>query len=62
MLEASLYISSNERCQDLKIACPEEIVFRSGWIDKIQLQELAAPFTKSVRGAYLTNILKEKVF
>jgi glucose-1-phosphate thymidylyltransferase len=62
MLEASLYISTIERRQGLKIACPEEIAFRSGWIDKNQLQQLAAPLTKSGYGAYLTNILKEKVF
>jgi glucose-1-phosphate thymidylyltransferase len=62
MLEASLYISTNERCQDLKIACPEEIPFRSGWIDTNQLEKLAAPLIKDGYGVYLTNILKEKAF
>jgi glucose-1-phosphate thymidylyltransferase len=62
MLEASLYISTIERRQGLKIACPEEIAFRSGWIDKSQLEKLAAPLIKSGYGTYLMNILKEKVF
>jgi glucose-1-phosphate thymidylyltransferase len=62
MLEASLYISTIERRQGLKIACPEEIAFRSGWIDAIQLEKLAAPLIKGGYGAYLTNILKEKAF
>ena len=62
MLEASLYISTIERRQGLKIACPEEIAFRSGWIDANQLEKLAAPLIKGGYGAYLTNILKEKAF
>jgi glucose-1-phosphate thymidylyltransferase len=62
MLEASLYISTIERRQGLKIACPEEIAFRSGWIDANQLEKLAAPLIKSGYGAYLTSILKEKAF
>ena len=62
MLEASLYISTIERRQGLKIACPEEIAYRSGWIDAAQLEKLAAPLIKSGYGAYLMNILKEKVF
>jgi len=62
MLEASLYISTIERRQGLKIACPEEVAFRSGWIDKSQLERLAAPLIKSGYGAYLMSILKEKVF
>jgi len=62
MLEASLYISTIERRQGLKIACPEEIAYRSGWIDANQLEQLAAPLIKGGYGAYLTNILKEKAF
>lgn len=62
MLEASLYISTIERRQGLKIACPEEIAFRSGWIDANQLEKLATPLIKGGYGAYLTNILKEKAF
>ncbi len=62
MLEASLFISTIERRQGLKIACPEELAFRLGWIDKAQLESLAAPLIKSGYGAYLMNILKEKAF
>jgi glucose-1-phosphate thymidylyltransferase len=62
MLEASLYISTIERRQGLKIACPEEIAFRSGWIDAAQLEKLALPLIKGGYGVYLTNILKEKAF
>jgi len=62
MLEASLYISTIERRQGLKIACPEEIAYRSGWIDKLQLEKLALPLIKGGYGTYLMNILKEKAF
>jgi glucose-1-phosphate thymidylyltransferase len=62
MLKASLYISTIERRQGLKIACPEEIAFRSGWIDANQLEKFAAPLIKGGHGAYLMNILKEKAF
>jgi glucose-1-phosphate thymidylyltransferase len=62
MLEASLYISTIERRQGLKIACPEEIAFRSGWIDRTQLEGLAAPLIKGGYGEYLMNIIKEKAF
>jgi glucose-1-phosphate thymidylyltransferase len=62
MLEASTYIATIERRQGLKIACPEEVAFRSGWIDKAQLENLAAPLIKGGYGSYLMNILKEKAF
>jgi glucose-1-phosphate thymidylyltransferase len=62
MLEASLYISTIERRQGLKIACPEEIAYRSGWISASQLEQLASPLIKGGYGAYLTNILKERAF
>ena len=62
MLEASAYIATIERRQGLKIACPEEVAFRSGWIDKSQLENLAAPLIKGGYGSYLMSILKEKAF
>ena len=62
MLEASTYIATIERRQGLKIACPEEVAFRSGWIDRTQLESLAAPLIKGGYGSYLMNILKEKAF
>lgn len=62
MLEASLYISTIERRQGLKIACPEEIAYRSGWITQVQLEKIAQPLIKGGYGQYLLNILKEQVF
>jgi glucose-1-phosphate thymidylyltransferase len=62
MLEASLYIATIERRQGLKIACPEEIAFRSGWISQAQLEKLAQPLIKGGYGQYLLNIFKEQVF
>lgn len=62
LLEASQFISTLEHRQGLKVACPEEIAFRLGWIDSSQLERLASPLTKSGYGQYLMRILKEKVF
>ena len=62
MLEASQFIYTIENRQGLKVACPEEIAWRSGWIDNAQLQTLAQPLAKSGYGQYLLRLLKEKVF
>jgi glucose-1-phosphate thymidylyltransferase len=62
MLEASQFIHTIENRQGLKVACPEEIAWRSGWIDDAQLQKLAQPLAKSGYGQYLLRLLKEKVF
>jgi len=61
MLEASHYIATVENRQGLKIACPEEIAFRAGWIDKIQLEHLAEPLRKNGYGTYLLKILNERI-
>lgn len=61
MLEASHYIATVENRQGLKIACPEEIAFRAGWINETQLEELADPLKKNGYGRYLLKILNEKV-
>ncbi|ARV20377.1 Glucose-1-phosphate thymidylyltransferase 1 [Curvibacter sp. AEP1-3] len=62
MLEASQFIHTIENRQGLKVACPEEIAWRSGWIDDAQLQNLAQPLVKTGYGQYLFRLLKEKVF
>jgi glucose-1-phosphate thymidylyltransferase len=62
LLDASLFIQTIEKRQGLKIACPEEIAWRAGWIDAAHLQKLAAPLAKNGYGQYLLRILEEKVF
>jgi glucose-1-phosphate thymidylyltransferase len=46
----------------LKVACPEEVAFRQGWIGAEQLQELAKPLMKGGYGQYLMRLLTEKVY
>lgn len=59
LLEASQFIQTVESRQGLKIACPEEIAFRQGWIDAAQLERLAAPFgPKNAYGLYLRGLLQ----
>ncbi len=62
LLEASQFIATLEKRQGLKVACPEEIAYRSGWIDAAQLQALAEPLRKNGYGEYLLNVLKDRVF
>ena len=62
LLEASHFIETIERRQGLKIACPEEIAFRMGYIDGGQLERLANPMRKNAYGQYLIDILQERVF
>jgi glucose-1-phosphate thymidylyltransferase len=61
LLEASQYIETIERRQGLKIACPEEIAYRLGWIDAAALEKLAQPLAKSGYGQYLLGILRDPV-
>ena len=60
LLDASQFIATLERRQGLKIACPEEIAWRHGWIDDEQLAKLATPLTKNGYGQYLQRLLHEK--
>jgi len=62
LLEAGQFIATLEKRQGLKVACPEEIAFRKGYIDAAQLERLAAPMRKNGYGAYLMQILTEKVY
>ncbi len=62
MLEASQFIHTIENRQGLKVAAPEEIAWRSGWIDDAQLARLAQPLAKSGYGQYLLRLLTEKVY
>ncbi len=62
LLEAGLFIQTIEKRQGLKVACPEEIAWRAGWIDAAQLERLAAPLSKNGYGQYLRQILQDKVF
>jgi glucose-1-phosphate thymidylyltransferase len=59
LLEASQFIATLEHRQGLKIACPEEIAYRNGFIDAAQLQKLAGPLMKNAYGRYLQNVLNE---
>ena len=59
LLEAGAYIQTIERRQGTKIACPEEIAYRSGWITAAELQALAEPVRKSGYGQYLLDLLDE---
>ena len=62
MLEASQFIHTIENRQGLKVACPEEISWRNGWIDDAQLEKMAAQLAKSGYGQYLLGLLKDRVF
>lgn len=62
LLEAALFIQTIEKRQGLKIACPEEIAYRMGYITAEQLEALAAPLAKSGYGQYLLGLTKERLF
>ncbi len=62
LLEAAHFIATIEHRQGLKIACPEEIAWRMGFISKAQLRSLARPLAKSGYGEYLLSILSEKLY
>jgi glucose-1-phosphate thymidylyltransferase len=62
LLEASHFIETIESRQGLKIACPEEIAYRMGYIDAAQLERLAEPMRKNSYGKYLLAVLRDPVF
>jgi glucose-1-phosphate thymidylyltransferase len=62
LLEASQFIATLEKRQGLKVACPEEIAYRAGWIDAAQLERLAAPMARNSYGQYLQRLLHDRVY
>jgi glucose-1-phosphate thymidylyltransferase len=62
LLDAGQFIATLEHRQGLKIACPEEVAWRNGWIDGEQLRRLAEPLSKSGYGHYLLRLLDSQVF
>lgn len=61
LLDAGQFIATLEKRQGLKVACPEEIAYRAGWIDAGQLDALAQPMIKNGYGEYLQRVLMETV-
>lgn len=62
LLDAGQFIATIEKRQGLKVACPEEVAWRQGWIDDAGLERCAAALGKSSYGAYLRGLLGERVF
>lgn len=62
LLEAGQFIATLEKRQGLKVACPEEIAFRAGWIDREQLLAMAQPMLNNSYGQYLKQIAESQVF
>ena len=62
LLDASQFVATIEKRQGLKVACPEEIAYRKGYIDAAQLEKLALPLKKNAYGSYLMQILTGKVY
>ncbi|MDP3843853.1 MAG: glucose-1-phosphate thymidylyltransferase RfbA [Oxalobacteraceae bacterium] len=62
LLEAGQFIATIENRQGLKVACPEEIAYRKGYIDAAKLESLAQPLKKNGYGQYLLRLLNEKIY
>ena len=62
LMDAGQFIATLERRQGLKVACPEELAFRRGWIDAAQLERLAQPLRKNAYGQYLLQLLRERAW
>ena len=59
LLEAASFIATLQKRQGLQVACPEEIAWRSGWINSAQLEQLAHPLKKNDYGRYLLGLLHD---
>jgi glucose-1-phosphate thymidylyltransferase len=62
LLEAGQFIATLEKRQGLKVACPEEVAFRAGWISRDELCKMAEPMVKSGYGRYLLQVADTQVF
>jgi glucose-1-phosphate thymidylyltransferase len=62
LMDAANYIQAIEKRQGLMVACPEEIAYRSGYITAAQVEQIGAPMKNNSYGAYLLQLLREKVF
>jgi glucose-1-phosphate thymidylyltransferase len=62
LMEAGQFIATLEKRQGLKVACPEEIAFRAGWISAEQLVRQAQPMLKNGYGRYLMQVVRERVY
>jgi glucose-1-phosphate thymidylyltransferase len=62
LMEAGQFIAMLEKRQGLKVACPEEVAYRSGWIDASQLEALARPMAGNGYGQYLLKVLGDRVY
>jgi len=62
LMEASLFIQTLEKRQGLMVACPEEIAYRYGYITREEVEALAQPMRNNSYGAYLLQMLRERVF
>jgi glucose-1-phosphate thymidylyltransferase len=62
LIDATLFISTIEKRQGLKVSCPEEIAWRMGWIDRAGLERLAQPLAKNEYGQHLLGLLHDKLY
>ena len=62
LIEAGQFVQTLEKRQGLKLACPEEIAWRKGWIDSAALEALALPLSKNGYGKYLLSLLHDRLF
>jgi glucose-1-phosphate thymidylyltransferase len=62
LLAAANFVETIEARQGLKVCCPEEIAYRQGFIDRVQLERLAAPLKRTGYGEYLESVLAERLF